>query len=154
MLALKRVPSDVAIERNTWFHLGANSNQQFIYCLKRMLDPVKEHVENNFNPLPQSYLEEFAPVRFKVEELMKRTEAMLSSGRFLSYDEVLAEADRVKDDLSTLRKHHLDRMQRDYDNNNLKISLVYLNILQESQEFLSIMRHQLRAANRFYGGDR
>ena len=79
---------------------------------------------------------------------------MLSSGRFLSYDEVLAEADRVKDDLSTLRKHHLDRMQRDYDNNNLKISLVYLNILQESQEFLSIMRHQLRAANRFYGGDR
>ena len=154
MLALKRVPSDVAMERNTWFHLGANSNQQFIYCLKRMLDPVKEHVENNFNPLPQSYLEEFAPVRFKVEELMKCTEAMLSSGRFLSYDEVLAEADRVKDDLSALRKHHLDRMQRDYDNNNLKISLVYLNILQESQEFLSIMRHQLRAANRFYGGDR
>ena len=145
---------EIAIERNPWFHLGANSNQQFIYCLKRMLDPVKEHVENNFNPLPQSYLEEFAPVRFKVEELMKRTEAMLSSGRFLSYDEVLAEADRVKDDLSTLRKHHLDRMQRDYDNNNLKISLVYLNILQESQEFLSIMRHQLRAANRFYGGDR
>ena len=42
-------------------------------------------------------------------------------------------------------------MQSDRDETNLKISLVYLNILQESQEFLSIMRHQLRAANRFYG---
>ena len=151
MLALKRVPVEVAAERNTWFHLGANSNQQFIYCLKRLLEPVKEHVDNNFNPMPRVYADEFTPVRHRIEELMKRTEAMLSSGRFVAYDEVLTEADRLKDELSAVRKRHLDRMQSDRDNANLKISLVYLNILQESQEFLSIMRHQLRAATRFYG---
>ena len=151
MLALKRVPMEVAVERNTWFHLGANSNQQFIYCLKRLLEPVKEHVENNFNPMPRLYAEEFTPVRHRIEELMKRTESMLSSGRFTVYDDVLAEADRLKDELSVVRKSHLDRMQSDRDNANLKISLVYLNILQESQEFLSIMRHQLRSAARFYG---
>lgn len=151
MLALKRVPVEVAAERNTWFHLGANSNQQFIYCLKRLLEPVKEHVDNNFNPMPRVYADEFTPVRHRIEELMKRTEAMLCSGRFVAYDEVLTEADRLKDELSAVRKRHLDRMQSDLSNANLKISLVYLNILQESQEFLSIMRHQLRAANRFYG---
>ena len=32
---------------------------------------------------------------------------------------------------------------------NLKTSLVYLNILQESQEFVSIWRHLLRAAKMF-----
>ena len=151
MLALKRVPVEVAAERNTWFHLGANSNQQFIYCLKRLLEPVKEHVDNNFNPIPRLYAEEFTPVRHRIEELMKRSESMLSSGRFVAYDDVLTEADRLKDELSAVRKSHLDRMQSDRDNANLKISLVYLNILQESQEFLSIMRHQLRAATRFYG---
>lgn len=151
MLALKRVPVEVAAERNTWFHLGANSNQQFIYCLKRLLEPVKEHVDNNFNPMPRVYADEFTPVRHRIEELMKRTEAMLCSGRFTVYDDVLTEADRLKDELSAVRKRHLDRMQSDLSNANLKISLVYLNILQESQEFLSIMRHQLRAANRFYG---
>ena len=31
----------------------------------------------------------------------------------------------------------------------MKINLIYLNVLQESQEFLSVMRHQLRAANKF-----
>ncbi|MDD6895149.1 MAG: inorganic phosphate transporter, partial [Prevotellaceae bacterium] len=151
LLALRRVPADVAMERNTWFHLGINSDQQFIYCLKRMLEPIKEHVENNFNPMPKLYIEEFDVVRHKIVELMKRTEAMLSSGRFRDYDDVLAEADMLKDELSVVRKRHYDRMQSDHDNANLKISLVYLNILQESQEFLSIMRHQLRAANRFYG---
>ena len=151
LLALRRVPADVAMERNTWFHLGINSDQQFIYCLKRMLEPIKEHVENNFNPMPKLYIEEFDVVRHKIVELMKRTEAMLSSGRFRDYDDVLAEADMLKDELSVVRKRHYDRMQSDHDNANLKISLVYLNILQESQEFLSIMRHQLRAANRLYG---
>lgn len=36
-VALHRIPEDIALEHNTWFHLGANSNQQFIYCLKRLL---------------------------------------------------------------------------------------------------------------------
>jgi hypothetical protein len=31
----------------------------------------------------------------------------------------------------------------------LQVSLVYLNILQETDEFLNIMRHQLRAAKKF-----
>ena len=57
MLALKRCPEDISIERNTWFHLGMNSDQQYIYCLKRMLEPIKEHVDNNFSPLPQLYVE-------------------------------------------------------------------------------------------------
>ena len=154
LLSLRRIPADIAMERNTWYHLGVNSDQQFIYCLKRMLEPIKEHVDNNFNPIPRVFVQEFLPVRHKIDELMKRTEAMLSSGRFVAYDSVLTEADALKDELSVVRKHHYDRMQNDHDNGNLQISLVYLNILQESQEFLSIMRHQLRAANRFYGNDR
>ena len=151
LLALRRVPMEIAAERNTWYHLGVNSDSQFIYCLKRMLEPIKEHVDNNFNPMPQVYVDEYRPVRDKISELMERTEAMLSTTSFNEYDDVLSEADKLKDELSVIRKHHYDRMQSDHDVSNLKISLVYLNILQESQEFLSIMRHQLRAANRFYG---
>lgn len=151
LLALRRVPMEIAIERNTWYHLGANSDQQFIYCLKRMLEPVKEHVDNNFNPLPKVYVDEFTPVRRKICELMDRTESMISTRQFNAYDEVLSEADNLKDELSVIRKRHYDRLQSDRSTQTLKIALVYLNILQESQEFLSIMRHQLRAANRFYG---
>lgn len=151
LLALRRVPVEIATERNTWYHLGVNSDFQFIYCLKRMLEPVKEHIDNNFNPMPKQYLDEFAPVLAKTNELMQRTETMLSTTRFEEYDDVLVEADQLKDELSVVRKRHIDRMQRDGDDKNLKVSLLYLNLLQESQEFLSIMRHQLRAASRFYG---
>lgn len=148
LLAMRRIPADMAIERNTWFHLGANSNQQFIYCLKRMLEPVKEHVDNNFNPMPQLYIDEFEDMRRRINELMSRSDQMISTNRFDKYEDTLVEADECKDELSVMRKHLIDRMQKD-NIENLKVSLLYLNILQESQEFISIMRHQLRAAHRF-----
>ncbi len=151
LLALRRVPMEMAVERNTWYHLGVNSDQQFVYCLKRMLEPALEHVANNFNPMPQSFIDELTPLRRRMCELMERSEAMLSTRQFTAYDTVLNEADQLKDELSVVRKRHYDRMQNDHDTQNLKISLVYLNLLQECQEFISIMRHQLRAARKFYG---
>jgi phosphate/sulfate permease len=149
LLALRRTPQSIALERNTWFHLGANSDQQFIYCLTRMLEPVKEHVDNNFSPLPDEYSKEFEPIRRKIDSLMKQSEEMISTNRYDIYSQVLNEADDVKNLISSVRKHHIDRMQNDKDNSILQVSLLYLNMLQESQEFLSIMRHQLRAAHKF-----
>lgn len=149
MLGLKRSPSEIAIERNTWFHLGANSNQQYIYTLRRMLDPIKEHVDNNFNPLPSEYIKEFMPIRQKINDLMKMCCEQIESSSYSNYREILTEADKCKDELSVLRKKHIDRMQKMKDNTLMQISLVYLNVLQESQEFLSVMKRQLRAAKKF-----
>jgi hypothetical protein len=62
---------------------------------------------------------------------------------------VLDAAEKCKDDLSVLRKNMLDNIQQSENMPNIQVSLVYLNLLQESQEFLSIMRHHLRAAYKF-----
>lgn len=148
LLALRKVPSDIAIERNTWFHLGINSSEQYIYCLRRMLEPIKEHVDNSFNPIPEVFVNEFRPIREKINDLMQQTENIISTGQYDNYREVLESADACKDLLSSVRKQHINRIQQS-DDENFKVSLVYLNILQESQQLLSNMRHQLRAAKKF-----
>ncbi len=149
MLGLKRSPTDMAIQRNTWYHLGANSSQQLIYCLRRMLEPIKEHVDNNFNPVPMEYMKEFEPMRRQINELMRSTQDFIDTGQYNGYRNVLDKADLCKDELSKLRKRHIDRIQQTEHNQMLQVSLVYLNMLQEAQEFLSAMRHQLRAAKKF-----
>lgn len=148
-VALHRIPEDIALEHNTWFHLGANSNQQFIYCLKRLLEPIKEHIDNNFNPVPAAFMEELRPIRNRIGNLMDETCEMLTTCSFDHEKRVLEEAELCKKELSALRKTHIDRMQRRTGTADYKTSLIYLNILQESQELLSIMRHQLKAARKF-----
>ncbi len=149
MLGLRRSPMDLAIERNTWFHVGINSDQQYVYTLRRMLAPIKEHVDNNFNPLPKAYETEYEPIRRRVNELMRATYEQISTGQYANYRATLAEADGCKDDLSLVRKEHLNRMQKSHGTKMIQVDLVYLNLLQETQQLLSVMRHQLRAAKKF-----
>lgn len=151
LIALRRSPVNVAIERNTWYHLGVNSDSQMVYCLRRMLEPVQEHVDNNFNPLPDDLVNEYEPFREQISGILSEAEVMVRTGDFERYDDLLTTAEKLKNELSDIRKQHYDRMQNDSDSANIQIFLVYLNILQESQEFLSIIRHQLRAAKYFYG---
>lgn len=154
-LAMRRIPERIALERNTWFHLGVNCNQQYMYCLRRMLDPIKEHLDNNFQPMPKEYIDEFEEVRRRINELMSHTEQMISTNRYDLYRETLAIGDECKDELSALRDRHINRMQQDVNAaQNLKVSMLYLNMLQESQELISIMRHQLRAARKFLEEDK
>ena len=145
-LGMRRIDRNVAIEKNTWFHLGSNSSEQMMYCLKRMCEPCKEHVDNNFNPLPAECAEEFVPIRDMLKSLLERTKDIIDKGNYEEADLVLAEGEELKTCLSRLHKMRIERMQE--ENSSVKLSLVYLNLLQESQELVSIMRHMLRASRK------
>lgn len=151
ILGLRRLPMTVAIEKNTWFHLGSNSCEQMLYCLKRICEPCKEHVDNNFNPISPDCVKEFLPVREQLCSLMERTKEVISTGNYADADDILKKGDDLKNSISALRKQQMNRMQES-DNAGLKAAMVYLNILQESQELVSIWRHLLRAS-RFFQGD-
>lgn len=148
ILGLRRIPITIAIEKNTWFHLGSNSCEQMLYCLKRIGEPCKEHVDNNFNPIPQVCIEEFMPIRQELSQLMERTRTAIDQNNYDSADEILKQGDDLKNKISALRKQQMNRMQ-EADTTNLKALMVYLNILQESQELVSIWRHLLRASRFF-----
>lgn len=151
ILGLRRIPIAIAIEKNTWFHLGSNSCEQMLYCLKRILDPCKEHVDNNFNPIQKNCIDEFLPIRQELCNLMERTCKAIDSNDYTDADDILKKGDDLKNKISFLRKEQMNRMQESA-NATLKASLVYLNILQETQELVSIWRHLLRAS-RFFQAD-
>ena len=80
-----------------------------------------------------------------------RTRTAIENNNYEEADDILAKGDALKNSISSLRKQMMNRMQ-EADNASLKASMVYLNILQESQELVSIWRHLLRAS-RFFQGD-
>lgn len=147
ILGLRRIDNNLAIEKNTWFHLGSNSCEQMLYCLKRICDPCKEHVDNNFNPLSESAVKEFIPIRDELTRLMGQARDVLANNDYEKTDAILKEGDLLKEKLSMLRKSQMNRIQE--KDTNIKTSLVYLNILQESQELVSTWRHLLRAGRMF-----
>lgn len=147
IIGMRKIDYLQAVEKNTWFHLGCNSCSQIIYCLKRMVEPCLEHVDNNFNPLPKEYVEELRPFCAEVMTMMDKVSLMIVSGDFTGADEVLVYGNALKSQLSAVRHNQQDRIQR--EDSNIKVDLLYLSTLQETQELISVTRHLLRASRRF-----
>jgi hypothetical protein len=147
ILGMRKIDHLLAVEKNTWFHLGTNSGMQILYGLKRMLEPCIEHVDNNFNPLPQAYVDSFKPISEQTVALLQTVETMISSCSFENTEKVLAEAEDMKTAISDMRHNLENHIQK--EECDLKISLLYLSTLQVTQELVSNVRHLLRASKRF-----
>ena len=147
MLGLRRIDPDVAIEKNTWFHLGRNCCEDILYSLRRICDPCEEHIDNSFVPLDKERIKEFLPLRDTMLYLLKRTGAVIASGDFSEVDKIREQCEDFKLCLSRTRNGQMERMQSSKD--NITVSYVYLNILQETHEMVSSLRHLLRAARHF-----
>lgn len=147
IVGMRRLDYLQAVEKNTWFHLGSNNLTQIFYCLKRMLEPSLEHVDNNFNPLPEVDVIEFTSICKEVDVMLTRTRKMVDSGDFTGADEVLVEGNFLKKRLSEIRHSQQDHLQ--HEEENICATLLYLNMLQETQEFISMIRHLVRASKRF-----
>ena len=148
LVGMRRIDKRISLEKNTWFHLASNSGEQMLYCLKRMSEPCKEHVDNNFNPLSRECIEEILPVKKKIVDYLMRSERIVEDRDYEHIDALLAEEEAYKQQLSEMPRAQEDRIQMDLSQ-GLKVSLVYLNLLQETQELLSDLRHYLRAFKRF-----
>ena len=147
ILCLRRVSPDVAIEHNTWIHLGLNSCVSIMYNLRRIAEFCREHVDNNFMPLPEAYASEFLPIRDRILTFFDRAMLIWEAG---SYEETIAlrsDCEEMKSLLSIKCRTLFNQMQAE-DPTQLTVLYVYLNMLQESQEMLSALRHLLRAGRK------
>ncbi len=141
IIGQRRIDSVLSIEKGTWYFLTINSLSQMVYGLKRMNEPCLEHVGNNFSPVPSKYIQEFIQMRNEILQLIHRT----------CHAETMAlirgDADKLQSQLSDYRRtiiHDIQAKQL-----NIESMTVFLNLVQESQQLLSALRHTVRGANKF-----
>ena len=141
IMVQRRIDPMLSIEKGTWYFLTINSLAQMVYCLKRMGEPCLEHVGNNFSPVPSKYIQEFIQMRNEILQLFNRA----------CHAETMAlirgDAEKLQSQLSDYRRtiiHDIQAKQL-----NIESMTVFLNLVQESQQLLSALRHTVRGANKF-----
>lgn len=147
MLGLRRIDPGVAIEKSTWFHLGVNSCEDMLYSLRRICDPCEEHIDNSFVPLEKDRIKEFLPLRDTLLYLLKRAVVVISTENYTDSDKLREQCEEFKSCLSSTRQGQIERMQTSKE--NITVSYVYLNLLQETHEIASSLQHLLRASKHF-----
>lgn len=121
------------------------------YNLRRMAEACREHVENNFHPLPAAYREEFLPIRDRIIAVMAESQAQMGESNVQAIADLRVKCDRIKDSLSD-QTHKIHGHIRNGEAEKLTVTYVYLNLLQESQEMISSLRKLLRASMKLQDG--
>lgn len=122
-----------------------------LYCMKRINDPLREHIGNNFAPLPLAYHERFIDTRENVIALFNAALSMLQTGDFTEAERLRKKCLVTQGKISEDRKKVLDTLQD--GKQNINTLLLTVHILQESQELLGCLRHMIRGMNKFAGAD-
>lgn len=143
-LCLRHVSPETAMEKRTWFHLSNNMAMSMTYNLRHINEVCKEHVDNNFRPLPEQFKVPLSELCDDIISILHEADNALDSRSPESIDSLRDRCSVVKDRLSYLTRDVYDLLQKG-DAENLAVAYVYLNVLQETQEFVTSFRKMLRA---------
>ncbi len=149
IISLRKIEPLLAMERNTWYFLNNSSIEQMLYCLKRINDPCREHVGNNFRPASHELAFTFTIFQQQIQDLFRHTELFLMPST-ISVERAVslrAEAEQLQRRLSEHRQEVINSMQK--NTVSIESTIVYLNMVQESQQMLSCLRHMLRGITKF-----
>lgn len=147
-ICLRRAqPPVAAIRLSTNFHLIHNSLRQMLYGLIRIAEPAREHVDNNFSPIPESYSNDYITLRNRLIEIYSRIAENLRAGR-------PSESGKVAEDTEALQKDFAAyttglAMEIQTSNANLNAITLLLHLAQETEQ-LSFELHELLRTARAY----
>ncbi len=146
-LCLRQASPETAMEKSTWFHLSNNMATSMTYCLIRINEICKEHVDNNFRPLPRELSATLENLKDRIVSVLHDSEAAVEENSPDTIDMLRRRCDGIKAELSRRSHEVYDRISSG-DAANLTVTYVYLNFLQESQELVTSLRKMLRAAGK------
>lgn len=146
-LCFRKATPQTAMEKNTWFHLSNNMAMSITYNLRRINEVCKEHVDNNFTPLPSRFHDSLAAIRDEVCDIFAEAENAVDENNPVTIDELRKRCEAVKLQLSRNAKEIYDLLQNG-DTSDMTVAYVYLNLLQESQELVTSLRKMLRAVGK------
>lgn len=147
-LCLRRLDRQTAIRKEAWFHLSNDCVMTVYYNMRRIAEMCREHVDNNFTPLPAGYRQELAHVCGKIDALLASVCDMLATGAAELTPSIRAACDRLEDGLTATCTRMQDRL-RDGDPVSLRVMYVYLGTLQETLGLVSATRKYLKAWHMF-----
>ena len=142
-IIIMRRLDDKMINKNTWFHLSYNCIEQILYALRRICDPCKEYVDNSFTPLDKKYLPEVENLKDKVLWSLSAADNTILNSDYKDVEYIMEQITARESAVIEMSHEQMNRIQHDRD--NIDLALLYLNIIQESSELVTEMRHLLRS---------
>ena len=146
-LGVTQLEHDIAIDKGLYYYQGNDFASEIVFSIRRLTEPGKEHVDNHFSPLCEVQKEDFGKMTDEIVSFLNRSSVMIESNDYHRMDDLIAESVDLTAKLTLLTKEELKRIQG--QSGSTKVSMVYLNMVQEAQNVVSFTANLLKVSRKF-----
>lgn len=146
-LGVTQLDHDIAVEKGLYYYQGNDFASEIIFSIRRLAEPMKDHIDNNFSPLSEVQKTDFGGVSAKIISFLGDCAAMIRRNDYTGFEELIAESVALTSQLTALKKGELKRIQG--QSGSTKVSMVYLNMVQEAQNVVSFTANLLKVSRKF-----
>ncbi len=158
LLGFKRCEESKVISVGTWVYLCSNHTQQLLFTLLRISEPCKEHVENNFNPLPKDFINELNMLKKElVGGIFKECYTYIKDCQDRKYtdeqkqeksSEILRMLSEFKKKTTAAGESSVKKFHDTDDDSSINIYFLYQNIIRETYQLADNLKPIIRATKR------
>ena len=146
-LGVTQLEHDIAIDKGLYYYQGNDFASEIVFSIRRLTEPGKEHVDNHFSPLCEVQKEDFGKMTDEIVSFLNRSSVMIERNDYHRMDDLIAESVDLTAKLTLLKKEELKRIQG--QSGSTKVSMVYLNMVQEAQNVVSFTANLLKVSRKF-----
>ena len=148
-LGVTQLDHDIAIEKGLYYYQSNDFASEIVFSIRRLAEPCKEHIDNNFNPLDDIQKTDFRQMVQEITAYLGRCADMVDKNDYSILPTLVEESGRLNNRLVQLKKEELRRIQGQHG--STKVSMVYLNMLQEATNIVSFSCNLIKVSNKFQG---
>ena len=146
-LGVTQLEHDIAIDKGLYYYQGNDFASEIVYSIRRLTEPSKEHVDNHFSPLSDVQKADFGKMTDLIVSFLNRSAEMIESNDYHRMEDMVNESADLFAKLTLLKKEELKRIQG--QTGSTKVSMVYLNMVQEAQNVVSFTANLLKVSRKF-----
>ena len=150
-LAMSHLNNNTVLEKGLYYYQGNDFASELVYSIGRLCEPCLEHVDNNFKPLDTIQKGEFADVSERIKNLLHSCRQLIEANDYEQMEQTVREANELNGQLSRLKRDELQRIQS--QNGSIKVSMVYLTMVQEAQNVVSYTTNLMKVSRKFQQED-
>ena len=147
-LGVTQLDRNIAIEKGLYYYQSNDFSSEIVFSLSRLAESCKDHIDNNFNPLNSTQVEEFNQETARIVNFLNRCADMIRKNTYAGFDDLIAESNTLNAQLISLKKAELKRVQAQ-GNGSTKVSMVYLTIVQEEQNVVAFSTNLVKVSRKF-----
>ena len=150
-IGVSHLNDQVGLEKGLYYFQGNDFSYDIVHAIKRICEPCLEHTDNNFNPLDRSQKENFGEIAQSIVQFLEKSQQSIKENRFDNMAALYNQGNLLINQLGVLKREEIRHMREQVS--YIKVSIVYLTVIQESQNVVAYTINLLKMNQKFQEGN-